>query len=74
MKDHVLEKEFQIPRPEEEAGVDMFCPLPCFVFDAPTALVEDNASKRRAVFSAPKSPTYSAHSPKYAPQSPLYQP
>ena len=74
LKDHVLEKKYQILRPEEEAGVDMWCPLPSFVSDSPKALVEDNASKRRAVFSAPKSPTYSAHSPKYAPQSPKYAP
>ena len=58
MKDHVLEKKYQITRPDDEAGVDMWMPLPSFVCSP-----ED--SKRRKVES--KSPKYSAHSPKCAP-------
>ena len=41
---------------QKNAGVDMWMPLPSFVSDSPKALVEDNASKRRAVFSAAQKP------------------
>jgi len=72
LKDHVMEKKYQITRPAEEAGVDMWMPLPSFDCEIP--VVETNSFKRRAVIPESKSPTYSAHSPKNASWSPKYAP
>ena len=69
MKDHVLEKKYEITRPQDEDGVDMWVPLPSFLSASPDD-VHDN--KRRKVPEVSLSPKYSAHSPKYAPVSPVY--
>ena len=71
LKDHVLEKKYEITRPQDMDGVDMWCPLPSFVLDSPKAQVGNSEFKRRGVSLGSNSPKYSAFSPT---QSPTYAP
>ena len=71
MKDHVVEKKYEITRPQMMDGVDMWMPIQSFVSDSPD---DTENKKRRKVDQGSLSPKYSAHSPVYEPLSPLYDP
>jgi hypothetical protein len=74
MKDHVMEKKYQVERPKEDEGVDMWIPIPQMLAEEPSmSLTPPN---KKVKISSSLSPKYEPSlSPKYEPSlSPKYKP
>ena len=72
MKDHVMEKKYQVERPKEEEGADMWMPIPSMV---ETEMSPTSPNKKMKIEQS-MSPKYDpSFSPKYQPSlSPKYDP
>ena len=73
MKDHVVEKKYQVKRPEEEEGVDMWMPVQWM---SSTDKEEPKSSScspgNKKIKTGGMSPTYNPWNP--VPASPTYNP
>lgn len=73
MKDHIVEKKYQIKRPEEEEGVDMWMPVQWMSSEGNEHdLYGSGSSGNKKIKTGGASPTYDPWNPE--PASPIYDP